>query len=413
MSEAVSDRGELDIPAASANNYQTTLQIELKFVPEPEILTESEKRDELEKLEAAKSEGKLQKPERNSGDTSEGVSKEPAEKQEPYRFLESDAIDEPQDLGGLGDGPDLESGSSFTSCCSYKHIRKSILQRERHASTLSLDSGIDFDTLVNPSLKLSQQALPTAVPLAEALVDSTTVSSVQILMEQRSMSYTPECSDADFEIGIEEVYLRYAALFSRPEIDIVYSNFTQVDEDLDGYICLAELKRLLEKLDIPQTHLAAKKVMATVVGTNEDRLNFCQALLIYGTLVQRVEVQNYGIHDRVTKRFALTEVVDVSQVGVTGARLFFEAKIAQQQPESIGPAVFDQEQPVTRTPHSTSAETQSSSSQREQFKCATALFKKLESESDQWPDYLPGDPYISPHIRQVCCVQNFQSKYRE
>lgn len=381
MSKAVSVRDELDIPAASANNNQTTLQIELKIVPGPEILTEVVKRDELEK-EETRLEEKLQKPERNSGDTSEGVSNEPAEKQEPNRIQESDALGEPQDLGGLGDGPDLESGSSFTSCCSYKHMRESILQRERHASTLSLDSGIDINSLVNPSLKLSQQALHTAPPPAEDLVDSPTVSSVQILMERRSMCYTPECSDGDFEIGIEEVYLRFAALFSRQEIDVAYLNFTQVDEDLDGYICLAELKRLLEKLDIPQTHLAAKKVMANVVGPNEDRLNFCQLLLIYGTLMHRVEVQKYGIHDRVAKRFALTEAVDVSQVGVTGARLFFEAKIAQQQAEPIYPTVFDQEQPVTRTSHSTSAETQSSSSQREQFKCATALFKKLESESD-------------------------------
>ncbi|KAH8335993.1 hypothetical protein KR074_003457 [Drosophila pseudoananassae] len=373
MSEAVSFRDELDIQPASANDNQTTLQIDLKIEPKPEILTEAEKQDELEELQATKSEEKLQKPEQHSGDTSEGVSKETAEKQEPSRVRESDVLSESQDLGGLGDGPDLESGSSFTSCCSYKYIRKSILQRERHSSTLS----INIENLVNSSLSLPLPASPT--PLAEALPDSTTTSSVQLLMEQRSLSYTPECSD-DFEIGIGEVYQKFASLFSRTEIDVAYSNFTQVDEDLDGYICLSELKRALEKLEIPQTHLAAKKVMAQVIGSDEDRLNFCQMLLIYGTLTHRVEVQKYSFHDKVGQRLAMTEPVDVSQVGVTGARIFFEAKIAQQQQETIVPSVFNQEQPVTRTPHVASAEIRTSSSHKEQFKCATAVFKKLESD---------------------------------
>ncbi|KAH8236437.1 hypothetical protein KR026_002166 [Drosophila bipectinata] len=375
MSEEVSFSEELDIPAESANDNRTTLQVDLKIEPKPEILTEAEKQDELEKRKATRSEEKWQKPENNSGDTSEGVSKEPAEKPEPNRVRESDVLGEPQDLGGLGDGPDLESGSSFTSCCSYKYIRKSILQREPHSSTLS----INIENLVNSSPSLPQPASTTPPP-TEALSDSTATSSVQLLVEQRSLSYTPDCSD-DFEIGIGEVYQRFASLFSRTEIDVAYSNFTQVDEDLDGYICLSELKRALEKLEIPQTHLAAKKVMTHVIGSDDDRLNFCQMLLIYGTLMHRVEVQKYSFHDKVGQRLVMTDAVDVSQVGVTGARIFFEAKIAQQQQqEPIVLSVFDQEQPVTRTPRVASAEIRTSSSHKEQFKGVTALFKKLGSD---------------------------------
>ncbi|XP_017002569.2 EF-hand domain-containing protein D2 homolog [Drosophila takahashii] len=360
MSEAVGVRGQFETPAARSNESQASLlrddrKIVLEKRVEVEVCEEiisslnipEDTEDNFEAAEAADKVSEL--PEESKEESNEFAFKD-------ICLIEKEEEDE------------LSSGSSFTSCCSFKYIRKSILSREiRNASTLSLDSGVDIDSLTDPSQNRH-------IDQEQGIGDNN--SSVSVVMEKRLLSLTPEGSDCDCELSLDEVYQRFSAWFNRTEVDSSFSCFMQVDEDLDGYICLGELKRFLEKLDMPQTHLAVKKVMTHVVGNHEGQLNFCQALLIQGTLMKRLELRKWCLQDREKQRLARSEAVDVSQVGVSGARRFFEAKIALQ----TEPLALNSDQPVTKTALNNSPISQKAASKREQFKSAAAVFKKLESD---------------------------------
>ncbi|XP_016959912.1 EF-hand domain-containing protein D1 [Drosophila biarmipes] len=375
MSEAVDVRDQFEIPAARSNDSQTSLQTDPKI--ELERWLEAEVCDEIinalkipeiseEKFEAAEAAAKsLGEPEEV---TYKEDSEAPEELEESNEFAIRDISLVEEDEG------ELVSGSSFTSCCSYKYIRQSILKRQlRNASTLSLDSGVDLDSLTDPC---HNRELYQAQDPASGKYIGEAGSSIRVVMEKIKLDITPEGSECDIELSLDEVYQRFSAWFNRTEIDTAFTRFLQVDEDRDGYISLGELKRFLEKLEVPQTHLAAKNVMHHVVGSQEGRLNFCQGLLVYGTLLNRLELRKWSLQDREKQRLARKEAVDVSQVGVSGAKLFFEAKIAMQ----TEPLALNSVQPVTKVAADHSPTCLKNSSKREQFKSAAAVFQKLESD---------------------------------
>ncbi|XP_016976302.2 uncharacterized protein LOC108042489 isoform X2 [Drosophila rhopaloa] len=354
MSEAFGVGDEFEIPAATLNKSQTSLRNFLKI--------------EIEKLlkveDCYEVDTKPQSPELAEEDFRVPVEAEnilvALEEAEYTKELEkSEETEDPNDIKLTQELCSLEeeeltSGSSFTSCCSYKYIRQSILKRELpDASTDKLEK----EPYSGENLKENS-------------------SYVKVVMEQRSIILTPEGSDGDYEISLEEVQQRFSAWFNRSEIESAFSSFMQVDEDLDGYISLTELKRFLEILQMPQTHLAVKNVMTHVVGNHEERMNFCQVLLVHGTLMHRMELRKWTLQDRDNQRLATSQAVDVSQVGVSGAKLFFEAKIALQ----TEPLHLNSAQPVARIPVNNSQDSKCTNCKREQFKSAAAIFKKLESE---------------------------------
>ncbi|XP_016976301.2 uncharacterized protein LOC108042489 isoform X1 [Drosophila rhopaloa] len=374
MSEAFGVGDEFEIPAATLNKSQTSLRNFLKI--------------EIEKLlkveDCYEVDTKPQSPELAEEDFRVPVEAEnilvALEEAEYTKELEkSEETEDPNDIKLTQELCSLEeeeltSGSSFTSCCSYKYIRQSILKRELpDASTVSLDSGVEI-ALTDPNNNQQQDKLEKEPYSGENLKENS--SYVKVVMEQRSIILTPEGSDGDYEISLEEVQQRFSAWFNRSEIESAFSSFMQVDEDLDGYISLTELKRFLEILQMPQTHLAVKNVMTHVVGNHEERMNFCQVLLVHGTLMHRMELRKWTLQDRDNQRLATSQAVDVSQVGVSGAKLFFEAKIALQ----TEPLHLNSAQPVARIPVNNSQDSKCTNCKREQFKSAAAIFKKLESE---------------------------------
>lgn len=390
-------REEFEISAATPNGSHTSLGNELKIEPEkrtevedrnelgetakkPEKVGEAEEnlstlqelesneelrddpeesREDLKQPEELKAQSQteladlsvedLQNPE-SSGDTEvltfgSSVLHHPELKsQRKFKPLEeaTESEEEFRIREGSGDTEDPSYCSSFISCRSYKKLRQSILQRDRHSSTVSLNSFLDLDCLPDPSQKSED---PDRTSYGNSLPCYS--SSVSIVMKGRSLSLPHNTSEIGFE-GNKNCW----PYFSRTDIDGALSVFKQVDEDKNGYISLCELKRFLEILEIPQTHLKAKKMMANVVGGSEDRLNFGEVLLIYGSLRHRLVPLKWRLNQRQRSQLVNSDEVDVSQVGVSGAKLFFEAKIALQTP----------------------------SCPREQFKSDAAVFKKLDSE---------------------------------
>lgn len=113
--------------------------------------------------------------------------------------------------------------------------------------------------------------------------------------------------------------------FSRKEIKDYQATFSKYDVGNDGYLDLAELKFMMEKLGAPQTHLGLKGMIAEVDEDRDGKISFREFLLIYRKARAGELVSDSGLGQLAR----LTEI-DVDEVGVGGAKDFFEAKIEQQ-----------------------------------------------------------------------------------
>lgn len=131
-------------------------------------------------------------------------------------------------------------------------------------------------------------------------------------------------------------------------VTLLSVRYHRYDVGIDGYLDLAELKIMMEKLGAPQTHLGLKGMIAEVDEDKDGKISFREFLLIYRWVLNRRD--SFVIFDGCKKKkypyrkaragelesdsglgqlARLTEI-DVDEVGVNGAKNFFEAKIEQQ-----------------------------------------------------------------------------------
>lgn len=113
--------------------------------------------------------------------------------------------------------------------------------------------------------------------------------------------------------------------FSRKEIKEYQATFSKYDVGNDGYLDLAELKIMMEKLGAPQTHLGLKGMIAEVDEDKDGKISFREFLLIY----RKARAGELESDSGLGQLARLTEI-NVDEVGVNGAKNFFEAKIEQQ-----------------------------------------------------------------------------------
>ncbi|XP_044253252.1 EF-hand domain-containing protein D2 homolog [Tribolium madens] len=112
--------------------------------------------------------------------------------------------------------------------------------------------------------------------------------------------------------------------FSRKEIKQYESTFKKFNTNKDGYLSLSELKRMMEVLGAPQTHVGLKAMIKEVDEDDDGRLSFREFLLVYRKARAGELEEDSGL----AQMAKLTEV-DVDKVGVNGAKEFFEAKIQE------------------------------------------------------------------------------------
>ncbi|KAL2717060.1 EF-hand domain-containing protein D2 [Vespula squamosa] len=124
------------------------------------------------------------------------------------------------------------------------------------------------------------------------------------------------------------VYTEFHEL-SRREIKRYEQTFNRFDDGHDGFLDLNELKRMMEVLGAPQTHLGLKAMIHEVDEDRDGRISFREFLLIYRKAHAGELEQDSGLGQLAR----LTEV-DVDEVGVSGAKNFFEAKIEQLRKSS-------------------------------------------------------------------------------
>lgn len=80
---------------------------------------------------------------------------------------------------------------------------------------------------------------------------------------------------------------------------------------------------MMEILGAPQTHLGLKAMIAEVDEDGDGRLSFREFLLVY----RKAQAGELDADSGLSQLAKLTEI-DVDQVGVNGAKEFFEAKVS-------------------------------------------------------------------------------------
>uniref|UniRef100_A0A0A9YSP2 EF-hand domain-containing protein CG10641 n=1 Tax=Lygus hesperus TaxID=30085 RepID=A0A0A9YSP2_LYGHE len=112
--------------------------------------------------------------------------------------------------------------------------------------------------------------------------------------------------------------------FTRKQIKEYEATFNKYDEGRDGFLDLTELKRMMEKLGAPQTHLGLKAMIKEVDEDGDNQISFREFMLIFRKAKAGELVEESGL----SQLAKLTEI-DVVEVGVGGAKNFFEAKIEE------------------------------------------------------------------------------------
>jgi len=111
--------------------------------------------------------------------------------------------------------------------------------------------------------------------------------------------------------------------FSRKQIKEYEEKFKQFNVSGTGRLSLEELKVMMEKLGAPQTHLGLKAMIKEVDEDEDGAISFREFMLIFRKAEAGELTEDSGL-SLLAKQFE----IDVEEVGVNGAKDFFEAKIA-------------------------------------------------------------------------------------
>lgn len=111
--------------------------------------------------------------------------------------------------------------------------------------------------------------------------------------------------------------------FSRKEIKDYEAKFKGFNVSGTGKLSLEEMKMMMEKLGAPQTHLGLKAMIQEVDEDGDGMISFREFMMIFRKAAAGELKEDSGL-GVLAKQFE----IDVDEVGVEGAKTFFEAKIA-------------------------------------------------------------------------------------
>lgn len=215
---------------------------------------------------------------------------------------------------------DITCVSSHDSCAAYETICIALKKRCKNSSNISLQTNVEPAEENNEELATDSCSKELAK-----------THSLSVVMESRTLLLTESSEDIGMSTASVNDPKASQRLLSPEEIQEAFAIFKSCDNNYDGMIDMNELKLALEKLSVPQTHLILKGVIVDVVGNGVTQLNFCQFLLTYAAILQNRCSSTNLITDSTSNPQVRDECVNVSEVGVTGAKQFFEAKIARQK----------------------------------------------------------------------------------
>ncbi|OQR74240.1 EF-hand domain-containing protein [Tropilaelaps mercedesae] len=109
--------------------------------------------------------------------------------------------------------------------------------------------------------------------------------------------------------------------FTEEEIDNYRKLFDKFDANGDRVLDFMELKRMMEFLGEPQTHVQLKNMIKEMDEKFDGTINFTEFLLVF----KRARDGELSVGDGLLA-LARLACIDVSKIGVSGAKDFFEAK---------------------------------------------------------------------------------------
>jgi len=142
-------------------------------------------------------------------------------------------------------------------------------------------------------------------------------------------SSSASCSDYQRPV-VFNPYTEYTE-FSRKQIQNLMQTFEKYDTDKDRSLNFNELKIMMEKLGIPQTHLALKEMIKQVDEDQDGKISFREFLLIFRKAMSEdgeIENSKSSITSVLQQLYSMLVEIDVAKEGVGGAKNFFEAKVA-------------------------------------------------------------------------------------
>ena len=101
---------------------------------------------------------------------------------------------------------------------------------------------------------------------------------------------------------------------------------TRYDVNNDRKLDLEELKVMMERLGVPQTHISLKEMIKQVDEDHENKINFKGFLMIFRKANNGELKQDSGLQ----QLFQSVMEIDVAETGVKGAKSFFEAQALKQ-----------------------------------------------------------------------------------
>jgi len=161
---------------------------------------------------------------------------------------------------------------------------------------------------------------------------------------------------------LKNVYTEFQE-FSRKELKDYEGKFKRFNVSGTGKLSLEELKMMMEKLGAPQTHLGLKAMIQEVDEDGDGMISFREFMMIFRKAAAGELKEDSGL-GVLAKQFE----IDVDEVGVEGAKTFFEAKIAAIRKTSKFEDEIREEQEEKRKELETKKERQQS------FKERAALF---------------------------------------
>jgi len=120
----------------------------------------------------------------------------------------------------------------------------------------------------------------------------------------------------------KNVYVEFQE-FTRKEIKALEKKHKDYNVSGSGKLTLEELKMMMEKLGAPQTHLGLKAMIQEVDEDEDGMISFREFMMIFRKAAAGELKEDSGL-GVLAKQFE----IDVDEVGVEGAKTFFEAKIA-------------------------------------------------------------------------------------
>ncbi|CBY12878.1 unnamed protein product [Oikopleura dioica] len=133
---------------------------------------------------------------------------------------------------------------------------------------------------------------------------------------------------AKLSCNYRSVYAEFKE-FPLKKIRSLESKFKKFDEDKDNALNIEELKKLMEGLGEPQTHRAVKDMISLVDDDKDGKISFREFLMIF-----RKQDEGELESDSGLDKLAKLAEIDVSSSGVSGAKNFFQAKVAAFEQES-------------------------------------------------------------------------------